>query len=315
MDTIEGAYSLIIMSPQKLICARDPHGFRPLCYGVTEDGIYVVASETCAIAAAGAEYIRDVEPGEIIIFSRKGIEFRTRHCGSQPEKLCIFEYIYFARPDSVIDGVPVHKARENAGRILAQTHPVEADIVTGVPDSGLDAALGFSKESGIPYGIGLIKNKYIGRTFIEPGGRHDKVRIKLSVIEEAVRGKRVVLVDDSIVRGTTMGRIAGLLREAGASEIHIRISAPPFMYPCYYGTDIDSQENLIACRYSIDEIASIICADSLGYLPADRLGELCGHNGYCSACFTGEYPTDVSGGISKDRFERRLSEMAEGTDE
>ena len=315
MDTIEGAYSLIIMSPQKLICARDPHGFRPLCFGVTEDGIYVVASETCALAAAGAEYIRDVEPGEIIIFSRKGIEFRRRHCGTQPEKLCIFEYIYFARPDSVIEGVPVHKARENAGRILAQTHPTEADIVIGVPDSGLDAALGFSKESGIPYGIGLIKNKYIGRTFIEPGGRHDKVRIKLSVIEEAVRGKRVVLVDDSIVRGTTMGRISGLLREAGASEIHIRISAPPFMYPCYYGTDIDSQENLIACRYSIDEIASIIGAESLGYLPADRLGELCGHKGYCSACFTGEYPTDVSVGISRDRFERRLSEMAEETDE
>ena len=215
----------------------------------------------------------------------------------------------------MIDGVPVHAARETAGRILAEAHPAEADIVIGVPDSGLDAALGFSKESGIPYGIGLIKNKYIGRTFIEPDGRHDKVRIKLSAIKEAVRGKRVVLVDDSIVRGTTMGRIAGLLREAGAAEVHVRISAPPFTHPCYYGTDIDSQKNLIACRYSIDEIASTIGADSLGYLPVERLGELCDHKGYCSACFTGEYPTDISGGISRDRFERRLSEMTEETDE
>ena len=315
MDTIEGAYSLIIMSPQKLVCARDPHGFRPLCYGVTSDGIYIVASETAALEATGANLIRDVEPGEIIIFSRKGIEFRRGHCGTADKKLCIFEYIYFARPDSVIDGVPVHAARETAGRILAEAHPAEADIVIGVPDSGLDAALGFSKESGIPYGIGLIKNKYIGRTFIEPDGRHDKVRIKLSAVKETVRGKRVVLVDDSIVRGTTMGRIAGLLREAGAAEVHVRISAPPFTHPCYYGTDIDSQENLIACRYSIDEIASTIGADSLGYLPVERLGELCDHKGYCSACFTGEYPTDISGGISRDRFERRLSEMTEETDE
>ena len=311
MDKIEGAYSIIIMSAQKLICARDPNGFRPLCYGVTKDGIYIIASETCALEAAGAEKIRDVDPGEMILFSSGGIESERRHCGTRPKKMCIFEYIYFARPDSVIDGVSVHKARENAGRILAETHPVEADIVVGVPDSGLDAALGFSKASGIPYGIGFIKNKYIGRTFIEPGGRHDKVRIKLSVIEEAVRGRRVVLVDDSIVRGTTMGRITGLLREAGTSEIHVRVSAPPFMYPCYYGTDIDSQENLIACRYSVDETASYIGADSLGYLPAGRLGELCRGSGYCSACFTGEYPTDVSGGISKDRFERRLSEITE----
>lgn len=315
MDIIEGAYSLIIMSPQKLICARDPHGFRPLCYGITDDGIYIAASETAALEAAGAKLIRDVDPGEIIIFSRKGIEFRRSHCGTAPKRLCIFEYIYFARPDSVIDGVSVHKARENAGRILAETHPVQADIVIGVPDSGIDAALGFSRESGIPYGIGFIKNKYIGRTFIEPDGRRDKVRIKLSAIREVVRGKKVVLVDDSIVRGTTMGRIARLLRESGASEIHVRVSAPPFMHPCYYGTDIDSQENLIACKYSINEIASIIHADSLGYLPVDRLGALCSHNGYCSACFTGEYPTDVTGGIRRDRFEHRLSERTEETDE
>lgn len=309
MNKIEGAYSLIIMSPQKLICARDPHGFRPLCYGRTADGIYIVASESCALAAVGAEMIRDIEPGEILIFSKDGTESRKTHCNTAPKKLCIFEYIYFARPDSVIDGVSVHKARNIAGKILAETHPVRADIVIGVPDSGLDAALGFSEESGIPYGIGLIKNKYIGRTFIAPEGRHDKVKIKLSAIEAVVKDKSVVLVDDSIVRGTTMGRIVKLLKEAGAAEVHVRISAPPFMYPCYYGTDIDSQENLIACKYSIEEITSIIGADSLGYLPTDKLGRLCGGDSYCSACFSGEYPTDVTGGISKDRFERRLSEL------
>lgn len=309
MDTIEGAYSLIIMSPQKLICVRDPHGFRPLCYGRTSDGMYVVASESCALAAVGAEMIRDVEPGEMLVFSKDGMESRKSHCGTAPGKLCIFEYIYFARPDSVIDGVPVHLARARAGQILAETHPAEADIVIGVPDSGLDAALGFSEKSGIPYGIGLIKNKYIGRTFIAPEGRHDKVRIKLAAIETVVKDKRVVLVDDSIVRGTTMGRIVKLLKDAGAAEVHVRVSAPPFMFPCYYGTDIDSQENLIACNYSLDEIASKIGADSLGYLPVSRLGGLCGNEDYCKACFCGEYPTDVTGGISKDRFERRLSEL------
>lgn len=308
MYTLDGAYSLILMSPQKLICARDPYGFRPLCYGRREDGMYVIASESCALTAVGAEFIRDVDPGEILIFSRDGVTSRREHCGCKEKKLCIFEYIYFARPDSVIDEVPVHAARVRAGRILADTFPADADIVIGVPDSGLDAALGFSMESGIPYGIGLIKNKYIGRTFIEPGGRLDKVRIKLSAIGDVVAGKRVVLVDDSIVRGTTSGRIVKLLRDAGAGEIHLRISAPPFRYPCYYGTDIDSQDNLIACKMSIDEICRSIGADSLGYLPADRLGELADNGGYCSACFTGDYPTYIPEGISKDRFERRLSD-------
>ncbi len=308
MDTLDGAYSLVLMSPQKLICARDPYGFRPLCFGKREDGMFVVASESCAIKAVGAQVIRDVEPGEILVFSKNGIVSRKEHCHSKEKKLCIFEYIYFARPDSVIDGISVHAARLNAGKILAQTHPAKADIVIGVPDSGLDAALGFSRESGIPYGIGLIKNKYIGRTFIAPGDRLDKVKIKLSAIEEAVKGKRVVLIDDSIVRGTTSGRIVKLLREAGAKEIHMRISSPPFLHPCYYGTDIDSENHLIASRYTVSEICSRIGADSLGYLPVEGLEKLVGNCKFCSACFDGKYPTAIPEDVRKDRFERRLSE-------
>lgn len=310
MNSLCGAYSLVLMSPQKLICARDPYGFRPLCYGKTMEGIYVVASESCALKAIGAEFIRDVEPGEILVFSKEGMISKKEHCGEQKRKFCIFESIYFARPDSVIDGVSVHNARVRAGKILAKAHPVKADLVIGVPDSGLDAALGFSMESGIPYGIGLIKNKYIGRTFISPGqgNRLDQVRIKLSVIKESVAGNRVVLVDDSIVRGTTSGRIVKLLREAGAREVHMRISSPPFLNPCYYGTDIDSRENLIACHHNVEETAAIIGADSLGYLPVEKLGELIGSTGYCSACFDGKYPTMVPADTGKNRFERKLSE-------
>ncbi|MBO4562731.1 MAG: amidophosphoribosyltransferase [Clostridia bacterium] len=309
MNIIDGAYSLLLMSPQKLICARDPYGFRPLCYGKTPDGMYVVASESCAIKAVGGEVIRDVEPGEILVFSKKGVQSRREHCGKKPKKLCIFEYIYFARPDSVIDGVSVHDSRVAAGRILAKAHPADADIVVGVPDSGLDAALGFSMESGLPYSIGLIKNKYIGRTFISPGQsmRLDQVKIKLSAIEEVVRGKRVVLIDDSIVRGNTSGRIVRLLREAGASEIHMRISSPPFLNPCYYGTDIDTRENLIACKHTVEEIAELIGADSLGYLPIENIHELCADCGYCDACFSGKYPTKVPKETRKDRFEQKLS--------
>ncbi|MBO6020292.1 MAG: amidophosphoribosyltransferase, partial [Clostridia bacterium] len=239
MRTLDGAYSLVLTSPSKLICARDPYGFRPLCYGKTPDGVYIVASESCALSAVGAEFVRDVMPGEVLVFSRDGVTSRREHCGAKPKKLCIFEYIYFSRPDSTIDGRSVHAARIDAGRILAETHPVDADLVIGVPDSGLDAALGYSRASGIPYDIGLIKNKYIGRTFISPGGRADQVNIKLSAVGEVVRGKRVVLIDDSIVRGTTSGRIVSLLRRAGAREIHMRVSAPPFLYPCFYGTDVD----------------------------------------------------------------------------
>ena len=310
MNILEGAYSLVLMSPQKLICARDPYGFRPLCYGKTQDGMYVIASESCALKAVGAEFIRDVEPGEIIVFSKNGIVSRKEHCNSKKKKLCIFEYIYFARPDSEIDGVSVHLSRIEAGKILAREHPADADIVVGVPDSGLDAALGFSRQSGIPYGIGLIKNKYIGRTFISPGQstRLDQVKIKLSAVEESVKGKKVVLIDDSIVRGTTCGRIVTLLREAGAEEIHMRISSPPFLNPCYYGTDIDTRENLIACNHSVEDIAKIIGADTLGYLPVSQLSLLTGNCDYCSACFNGDYPTEIPTDICKNRFEQKLSE-------
>ena len=310
MYSLEGAYSLILMSSTKMIAARDPYGFRPLCYGQMSDGAYVIASESCALTAVGAEFVRDVLPGEILVFSENGVESRKEHCDKQKRKTCIFEYIYFARPDSVIDGVSVSKSRVRAGEILAENYPADADIVIGVPDSGLEAALGFSRASGIPYGIGLIKNKYIGRTFISPGQneRMDQVRIKLSPVKNVIEGKRVVLIDDSIVRGTTSKRIVKLLREAGAKEIHMRISAPPFLHPCYYGTDIDSEENLIACHHSMEEIAEIIGVDSLGYLPLENLNQLVESEDYCAACFNGVYPTTIPTDLRKDRFERKLSE-------
>lgn len=310
MNYLEGAYSIALMSATKLIVARDPNGFRPLCYGKCEDGRYIVASETCALEAVGAAFIRDVRPGEVIVFSDEGVKCYTDYCDIKKRQICIFEYIYFARPDSVIDGVSVHGARINAGRILAREYPVDADVVIGVPDSGLDAALGYSRESGIPYGIGFIKNKYIGRTFISPtqNERSDQVKIKLNPIKETVEGKKVVLVDDSIVRGTTSGRIVKLLRDAGAKEIHMMISSPPFTNPCYYGTDIDTRENLVACHHTVKEIAEMIGADTLGYLPVKALHELVGHEGFCNACFTGKYATPVPQNVSKNRFERRLSE-------
>ena len=319
MNTLDGAYSLVLMSPQKLICARDPYGFRPLCYGKTPDGAYVIASESAAVHAVGGELIRDVEPGEILVFSKnesgellpEPVSIKT-HCKEKDKKICIFEYIYFARPDSVIEGVCVHSARVRAGEELAKAHPVDADLVIGVPDSGLDAAVGYARESGIPYAIGLIKNKYIGRTFIAPDHRMDQVKIKLAAVEEVIRGKKVVLIDDSIVRGTTSRRLVNLVREAGAKEVHMRISSPPFLNPCYYGTDIDSREHLIACKHTVEETASIIGADSLGYLPIDRLGCLlgngCKRDGYCDACFGGEYPTAIPKDTRKDRFETPLSQ-------
>ena len=307
VEKLDGAFSLVLMSAQKMICVRDPYGFRPLCYGQTADGAYIVASESCAITAVGGKVLRDVEPGEMLVFTKEGVVSRKEHCGKKAKKLCIFEYIYFARPDSVIDGVSVHEARVKAGEILANAHPAGADLVIGVPDSGLDAALGFSRASGIPYGIGLIKNKYIGRTFIAPDNRLDKVKIKLSAIESVVKGKRIVLIDDSIVRGTTSGRIVKLLREAGAKEVHMRISSPKFLHPCYYGTDIDSEENLIAAKMGSEEICQYIGADSLGYLPVEELHRLIGNDGYCSACFDGNYPTPVPAQTRKDRFEEKLS--------
>ena len=309
MLTIKGAYSLIVMSPKKLIAARDPNGFRPLCLGRT-DGGYVIASESCALDSIGAHLVRDVEPGEIIVIENGELRSIRTHCGGT-SSFCVFEYVYFARPDSVID-VSVHEARQNAGRILYREHPVEADVVIGVPDSGLDAALGFSKESGIPYGVGFIKNRYIGRTFIQPtqGQRENSVRIKLNVIAETVKDKRVVLIDDSIVRGTTCARIVKLLREAGAKEVHFVVSAPPFVNPCYFGTDIDSRDKLIACRMTIPEIAKSIDVDSLHYLSVDGVRAIAeGANcGFCVGCFTGEYPVDVPGELPKDKFECKISD-------
>ena len=321
MDRIKGAYSLVIMSPSKLIAVRDEHGFRPLCYGRTPDGGCVVASESCALQALGARFIRDLEPGEIMVFDTNGVRSIKDHCGRAERRVCIFEYIYFARPDSVIDGVSVHQARVRAGECLARRHPVEADVVIGVPDSGLDAAVGYSRASGIPGEIGFIKNKYIGRTFISPGqkSREAMVQMKLNPIADVVRGKRVVMIDDSIVRGTTSAAIVGLLRQAGASEVHVRVSAPPFMNPCYYGTDIDSRDNLIACRYSVEEIARQIGADSLGYLPVEDLGCLinadCAKTGYCGACFDGCYPTEKPAAPQKSRFEFRISERKDKDNE
>lgn len=312
MNKIQGAYSLVIMSPSKLIAARDPRGFRPLCYGQRDDGSYIVASESCALDSVGATLIRDIEPGEIVVFDKNGIRTIQDHCGTEERRLCVFEYIYFSRPDSVVDGYSVHSARMRAGEFLAKESPVEADIVIGVPDSGLDAALGYSRCSGIPYGLGFIKNKYIGRTFIAPGQevREDKVKIKLNPISETVKGKRVVMIDDSIVRGTTCARIVKLLREAGAKEVHVRISSPPFTNPCYYGTDIDSKDALIACRHTIPEICEILGADSLAYLSEENVEKLCGDDvrGYCSACFSGKYPTKIPDDNGKSRFERKISE-------
>lgn len=312
MKHLDGAYCLVVMSPQKLICARDPYGFHPLCYGKMADGSLVISSETCALGAVGAEFIADVKPGELIVLDGKEIKSRQDYVGTKPKKICCFEHVYFARPDSVVDGMPIHSARMKAGEILAKYYPVEADIVVGVPDSGLDAALGYSKASGIPYEIGLLKNKYIGRTFIAPGQdcRLDKVRIKLSAIESAVKGKRVVLIDDSIVRGTTSGRLVKILKDAGAKEIHMRVSAPPFIFPCYYGTDIDSQEHLIACKYSVDEIAKIIGVDSLGYFPIEEIKEMVGDTCYCDACFNGNYPTAVPTETKRDKFEQKLSQKS-----
>lgn len=311
MDILEGAYSLVISSPTKLIAARDPHGFRPLCMGSFPDGSVVFASETCALDAMGAVFFRDVLPGEVVIVDQDGTRSDTSHCGTAAKRLCVFEYIYFARPDSVVDGASVSLARQKAGEFLAVEHPVEADVVIGVPDSGLEAAVGYARASQIPYAMGFTKNKYIGRTFIAPtqGQRETGVNLKLNPIRPAVEGQRVVLIDDSIVRGTTCRRTITLLRSAGAKEVHMRVSAPPFVSPCYYGTDIDSTENLIANLHSASEIAEIIGADSLGYLSMEHLVRITGENaGFCTACFGGGYPTAIPTNTEKTRFERKIHE-------
>jgi len=295
MKKIKGAYSLVIMSPRKLIGARDPFGFRPLCIGKREN-TYVLASETCALDTIGAEFVRDVLPGEIVTISpEKGIESNTTMCiPKEQHARCIFEYIYFARPDTRIDSVSVYNARILAGKYLAEDSPVEADMVVGVPESGNCAALGYAMASGIPYGQAFVKNSYIGRTFIKPKqkNRESSVQVKLGAIREAVEGKRIIMIDDSIVRGTTSDRIVRMLREAGAKEVHMRVSSPPFLWPCYFGTDVPAREQLIAYKHSLEEIREIIGADTLAYLRIERLEEMVNHLGICKGCFTGKYPLD-----------------------
>lgn len=302
MAHLSGAFSLIVMSPQKLIAARDPWGFRPLVMGRKGKAIYF-ASETCALDTVGAVYERDLEPGEMVVVKNGEVKSISTHINSKKSSMCIFEYLYFARPDSVIEGQSVHDSRILAGRNLAKEHPADADVVIGVPDSGVSAAMGFALESGIPYGIGFIKNKYIGRSFIEPtqSMRENAVRIKLNVLQSTVKDKRVVMVDDSIVRGTTSKRIVALLRKFGAKEVHVRSSAPPFTDPCYFGTDVPSKDQLIATNRSLDEMCEIIGADSLGFLSVGALKEIIPDAGcgYCDGCFCGKYPIDVDRYLNK----------------
>ena len=306
---LRGAFSIVAMSAKKLIAARDPLGFRPLCIGQIDKAV-VFASESCALDSVGATLVRDIEPGEVVMVDEGGGMHSDRtHCSTGKKAICAFEFIYIARPDSVLDGSSVHSARMRAGSFLALEHPVQADVVIGVPDTGIDAAIGYSKQSGIPYDIGFIKSKYIGRTFIHPGQsqREDRVRIKLNVISQVVKGKRVVVIDDSIVRGTTTLRTVRLLKEAGAVEVHMRICSPPFTHLCHYGTDIDSPENLIANHHTTEEIAKILGADSLGYLNINHLCMLTEstHCGFCDACFTGDYPTEVPSAPVKYKYQQK----------
>ena len=304
---LKGAYSLIVMSPRKIIGARDPFGFKPLCIG-KRDHAYIITSETCALETIDAEFVRDVLPGEVVTISKDGtIHSDTSLCISQEkEARCIFEYIYFARPDSYIDGVSVYASRIRAGQFLAMDSYVEADLVVGVPESGNAAALGYAMQSGIPYGNAFVKNGYVGRTFIKPkqSNRESAVRVKLNVLKEAVNGKRIIMIDDSIVRGTTSERIVKMLRDAGATEVHVRVSSPPFLWSCYFGTDIPQREQLIAYNRRIDDICKIIGADSLGYLGIDRLGGLVKGKKICTGCFNGVYPIEPPAGDIRGEFEQ-----------
>ena len=294
MKKLKGAYSLVVMSPRKLMGARDPFGFKPLCIG-KRDHAYILASESCALDTIGAEFVRDVRPGEIVTITKNGISSDTRMCiPKAQEARCIFEYIYFARPDSRIDGINVYQSRLLAGKYLAMDSPVEADLVVGVPESGNAAALGYSLQSGIPYGTAFVKNTYVGRTFIKPkqSSRESSVRVKLNVLKDAVKGKRIISNDDSIDRGTTSDRIVSMLKEAGALEVHMRVSSPPFLWPCYFGTDVPAREQLIAYERTVEEIRRMIGADSLGYLRLERLEEMVGGLSVCKGCFTGKYPIE-----------------------
>lgn len=307
MKLLKGAYSLLIMSSKKMIAVRDPQGFRPLCMGKLGDDI-VFSSESCAFDIMGAEFIRDVHPGEMVIVSDNEITTKN-YFPNEKKGMCVFEYIYFSRPDSIVDGLSIHRFRENAGRCLAKQAPVEADIVAGVPDSGLDAALGYSKESGIPYDMVFTKSKYIGRTFIQntQNKRQSLVALKLNPLRSVVNGKKIVLIDDSIVRGNTLRRIIKTLRRVGAKEVHLRIAAPPFIDVCYFGTDIDNRESLIANKYSVEEIRQELGADSLEYLSLENLDEITKESNipsFCKGCFTGKYPIEVPDEIQKDTFEK-----------
>ncbi len=290
---LRGAFSLVIASSEnKLIAVRDPDGYRPLCIGRSELGM-AVASESCALETCGFSWMRDVRPGEVIVIENGRITQESQIVPQEPTRagLCIFEYVYFARPDSVLDGLSVYEARYHMGRILAKEYPVDADVVCGVPDSGLEAAIGYSAQSGIPLVSGFVKNRYIGRSFIYPtqAQRDSAVRLKLNPLSANIRGKRIVLVDDSIVRGTTSEKIVRSLKNAGAAEVHMRISSPPFRYACHFGTDIDSAENLIANNMTLSDIAQKIGADSLGYISIDGLKRACRGCAlpFCTACFTG----------------------------
>jgi len=294
-EEIRGSYALVILTPKRLVGIRDPLGIRPLCIGKI-DNSYILASESCAIDAVGGTFVRDVEPGEIVLIGENGIT--SVKMNNIPEsRLCIFEFVYFARPDSVIDGASVHNARLEAGRRLAIEHPVEADIVIGAPDGGLNAALGYARESKIPYGQGLLKNRYVGRTFIQPsqGQRELGVKIKFNAMRSEIEGKRVVMIDDSIVRGTTTRRIVQMLKNAGAKEVHMRVSSPPYKFPCFFGIDTPSTKELVASENTVEDIRNMIGADSLGYLSLEGLlktpvGARCK---FCTACFDGKYPLAV----------------------
>lgn len=291
IQAIKGSYAIVMLTHDKLIGVRDPNGLRPLCIGKLE-GSFLLSSESCGLDAVGAEFVRDVEPGEIVIIDGDGIK-SIKFSEKTKCETCSFEYIYFARPDSIIDGINVYTSRVSAGERLYEECPVEADVVIGVPDSGAAAAVGFAKASGIPYGIGLIKNKYVGRTFIAPSQemRERAVRVKLNVLKVNIEGKRVVLIDDSIVRGTTSRRLVEMLREAGAKEVHFRVASPMVMDPCYFGIDTPNRRELLASLAEIERIREQIGSDSLGYLSIDGLlGALGGKNGFCLGCFNGIYP-------------------------
>lgn len=304
---MRGAYAVVLMSPSKLIGVRDPMGIRPLCYGKIGDS-YVITSESCVFDSMGGEFIRDVRPGEMIVIDEEGIHSYTENCGGKTA-LCLFEYVYFSRPDSVVDGVSVNQARQRAGQLLARLHPVEADVVCGVPDCGIESAIGYAMESGIPYGTGLVKNKYIGRAFNNRKKNSEYLmRIKLNALKNNVEGKRVIVIDDSILKGDTSRHIVELLKSAGASEVHMRIASAPFVSPCYLNNDTATKDDLIAAKKSVEEICEYIKADSLGFLSTECLHEIARESGkqFCDACFTGNYPLDISDTSREDKYSRKI---------